>query len=204
MKTIHCINEMQRQQFGNYTTTWPATWYYTFHRMNELVGAVSASDTTLFVLRVASNGAKIVIEPGTANQEERTILSVTGSGPYTLTVAALSNDHDDGVDVATDPGFTADAVSEPSGGNYARAAHTNNSSNYGDATAAQSSNVTVITWPTLTADLAKMSHVLQFSASSGATCYEWWRLLSAIDLISGETPKINVGQLISLGRGVTA
>lgn len=203
MKTIYCMNRLQRMQYGNYSTTMPATWYYALHKMNVLSASVSIGATVCTLDNAPAEGGNIIFEPGTADAEERTVISVTGSGPYTVTFSvALAKAHTAADDVLNDPGFAAEAVLEVSGGSYARASHTNNSTNYGDAASAQSSNLTVITFPTLSSTLPRATHILQFDASSAGNCWEWWRLATAITLANGETPKVNVGQLISFGRGV--
>lgn len=202
MKTIYGANRLQRIQYGNYATTIPATWHYALHMMNVLSADVAISDTICSLEFAPALGGNIIFEPGTPDAEERTVTGVTGGGPYNVTFAVpLTKAHTATDEVLSDPGFSAESVEEFSGGSYARAAHTNNSTNYGDASGGQSSNLVVVSFPAITATLGKATHLLQYDASSAGNCWEWWRLVTPILLDTGESPKVNVGQLISLVRG---
>lgn len=100
-----------------------------------LAANASASATSISVNGAIPNGSTITIEPGTGNAETRTVSAVTGTGPYTLTVAALTNAHTSGVTVSTPNTVTVPAVTN---------AHT--------------SGVTVTSQNTLTVAALSLSH----------------------------------------------
>lgn len=71
-----------------------------------LSSAASAAATTISTAASIPVGTQIQIDTA-GLAEVRTVSAVSGAGPYTLTVAALSNAHASGAAVVASPGYTA-------------------------------------------------------------------------------------------------
>lgn len=68
--------------------------YFGFLRALTLQASTTVGASSFSVDLSTQSGDELVFEQGTANQETATVLSVTGSGPYTVTpTAALTKAH---------------------------------------------------------------------------------------------------------------
>lgn len=87
---------------------------------------------------------------------------------------------------------------EISGSAYARAAMTANAANWPNASSAEptvSSNGTVITMPSPTADWGLAVCGLLFDASTAGNLWDWAPLTQALDCAAGSSPSFGVGAL---------
>ncbi len=111
-----------------------------------------------------------------------------GSGtPATLYFALFS--------AAPDPDGTGGT--EITGGSYARAAVTNNGTNFPAAAAGVKSNANAITWASATADWGTATHLVVMSTSSGAgTRYDWGELDVPKTVLNGDTFSIAPTQFV--------
>lgn len=100
----------------------------------------------------------------------------------------------------TDPGEGTGGT-EVTGSGYARAAVTNNSTNFPAATGsttATKSNATAITFPTATGDWASAANIgfwAMFDASSGGNRMYKGALAVAKPVLNGDTPSIAIGAM---------
>lgn len=84
---------------------------------------------------------------------------------------------------------------EASGGAYARAAVTNNSTNWPAAAGAVKSNGTAITFAQATAPWGNVTHFGVFDALSGGNLLYWGALNTPRSVATGDTPSYAVGQI---------
>lgn len=122
--------------------------------------------------------------------------SILGSGtPATVYVALFTAR---GTDAQSDAGTN---LVEVSGGSYARAAVTNNATNWPAAsgtTPTQKANGTAITFPTATGAWGTVTAAGVYDAPSGGNLLFWADLGTSKTIASSDTATIAVGQL-SLG-----
>lgn len=85
---------------------------------------------------------------------------------------------------------------EISGGSYARAAVTNNATNFPAAAGAEKSNGTAITWATATALWGTATHIVVFDAASGGNRYDWGELDTPRTINNGDTFSIASTQFV--------
>lgn len=155
----------------------PANWYFSLHLANTLTSAASITDTTITVDQSVTNGVEIIIEPETANAETRTVIGVSGAGPYILTLSsALAIAHISTSQVLCDPGPNGENTHEPTGGAFARVAKVRNTTDFAASANGVSANATSILFPTITSTLGTATHLLKWSASTSGTLWEWVRL----------------------------
>jgi hypothetical protein len=99
---------------------------------------------------------------------------------------------------STTPTVTGGNVTEPSGGDYARVAKTNNGTNWGPAVDDTTSNATAITFPTASATWlagADLTHVVLYDADVAGTFLGYGALTVAKPVISGDTASFGVNAL---------
>jgi hypothetical protein len=84
---------------------------------------------------------------------------------------------------------------EVSGGGYARAAVTNNATNWPAAAGGQKSNGTVITFPTATADWGTIVAMAIFDAATGGNMLYWATLTTNKQVLNGDTAQFAVGAI---------
>ena len=89
----------------------------------------------------------------------------------------------------------ANSVTQVSGGSYARAAVTNNSTNFPGASlgSGSKSNATQIVFPTATASWGTVTHWGVYDAPTGGNLLYWGELLLPRTIGSGDTPRFNSG-----------
>lgn len=85
---------------------------------------------------------------------------------------------------------------EVTGGSYARAAVTNNATNFPNASAASKSNANAITWATASALWGTVTHLMVFGALTGGTRYDWGPLDNPRTVNSGDAFSIAPTQLV--------
>lgn len=95
----------------------------------------------------------------------------------------------------TDPGDDGSGATEPSGGSYARAAVTNNLTNWPAASGGAKANGTVITFPTATASWGTIGWFMIMDAASGGNFLGGGQLTASKTIDSGDTPSFAVGDL---------
>jgi hypothetical protein len=90
----------------------------------------------------------------------------------------------------------AGSVTQVSGGSYARAAVTNDSTNFpgAHATSGLKTNGTVITFPTATASWGTVTHWGVYDAASGGNLLYWGTLTASRTISTGDTPRFNTGE----------
>jgi hypothetical protein len=107
-----------------------AAGYCSAIKATALTATANSGQNQIVVANPVAAGDEVGMNLGSSPSEIRTVLSVTGSGPYTATLDAnLTNTYASGIDVAHAPKESA-TVREPSGGSpaYARKAVTWNAS----------------------------------------------------------------------------
>lgn len=89
----------------------------------------------------------------------------------------------------------AGTVTQVSGGSYARAAVTNNSTNFPGASlgSGSKSNGQQITFPTATGSWGTVTHWGVYDAPSGGNLLYWGELTSPRNIGTGDTPRFNEG-----------
>lgn len=85
---------------------------------------------------------------------------------------------------------------EASGGSYARAAVTNNATNFPAASGASKSNGTAITFATASAGWGSVTHIVVFDAPSGGNRYDWGELDTPRTVGIGDTFSIAPTQFV--------
>jgi hypothetical protein len=99
---------------------------------------------------------------------------------------------------STTPTNSGTNVTEPSGGNYARVAVTNNATNFPAASGRAKSNGTTIVFPTATADWvagANLTHFVIYDAASAGTFVGWGALTTPAPVLSGTQASFAAGDL---------
>jgi len=86
---------------------------------------------------------------------------------------------------------------EATGGSYARASVTNNSTNWPGATSGTGvkSNGTAITFTTATGDWGTVTHFAIFDAASGGNMLYWGALTASRTVLNGDTFQFAIGAL---------
>jgi hypothetical protein len=101
--------------------TAPATISLALHRASTLAANAASGATSVSMNHAPIVGTDIIIDRGGAVEETRTVTSVSGTGPYTVSFSGgLSNAHNAGAYVQIDPGEDLSRLIEPTGGGYAR------------------------------------------------------------------------------------
>lgn len=85
---------------------------------------------------------------------------------------------------------------EVTGGSYARAAVTNNATNFPNAATAQKSNANAITWATATALWGTVTHLVVFDALTGGNRFDWGPLDASRLINNGDTFSIAPTQFV--------
>lgn len=85
---------------------------------------------------------------------------------------------------------------EVTGGSYARAAKTNDVTNFPAASGAQKSNANAITWATATALWGTVTHIVVFDALSGGNRYDFGPLDAPRTVNNGDTFSIAPTQFV--------
>lgn len=93
-------------------------------------------------------------------------------------------------------GLLSDADTEVSGGSYARVAKTRNATHFPDAVDGTKSNGTLITFPTLSADIGEATHFGWFDASTAGNLRYTGELAAPLALEIGITPEFAIGEMI--------
>jgi len=94
-----------------------------------------------------------------------------------------------------DPTEDGSSIAEPSGNNYARAAVTNNKTNWGTASGGIVSNAADITFNTASGSWGTITHFAVFDASSGGNMLIYGSLTESKTIGTGDTPKFNIGDV---------
>lgn len=95
----------------------------------------------------------------------------------------------------TAPNESGTGTTEPSSGNYARVAVTNNKTNFGTASSGALTNATAITFPESTASWGTITHVCFFDQASGGSLYFWEQLPVSKAVAANTTVYFSVGSL---------
>ena len=95
-----------------------------------------------------------------------------------------------------DPTDAGTGIAEPSGGSYARAAVTNNGTNW-TRTGGQISNATVITYAQATGDWGSISHFAIYDAVTGGNMLYYGEVNSGtpVAILTNDTPEWAIGTL---------
>lgn len=105
---------------------------------------------------------------------------------------------------STLPTNTGTNVTEPSGGSYARAAVTNNATNFPAASGRSKSNGTAVTFPAATADWlsgASIPYFVIYDAASAGNFVGWGDLTTPVTVLNGTQPSFAVGALTITAPG---
>lgn len=84
---------------------------------------------------------------------------------------------------------------EVTGGSYARAAVTNNSTNWPNASGGSKSNGTLIAFPAATASWGTVVAFAIFDASSAGNMLYWGSLTTSVAVASGRTAQFQIGSI---------
>ena len=124
---------------------------------------------------------------GKSNYQENVTLDARyGSGsPATVYVALVTS-------ASSDAGMGT----EVSGGNYSRAAVTNNSTNFPAASGGSKSNGTPINFPTPSASWGTVVGFVTYDASSGGNAMDYAALTTNKTIDSGDTVSFPIGSLV--------
>lgn len=90
---------------------------------------------------------------------------------------------------------TGSSISEPSGGGYARVSITNDSTMWPVTTIGSKSNAVAITFPLASANWGTVQSFYLVDASSGGNILYGGDLYTPRAVLSGDTPKFNIGQM---------
>lgn len=90
---------------------------------------------------------------------------------------------------------TGSAANEVTGGGYARAALTNNGTNFPGASGGTKANGVAVDFGTASANLGTINQVGICDASSGGNLLAWADLVAAKTVNNGDTYKFNIGDL---------
>lgn len=90
----------------------------------------------------------------------------------------------------------AGTVTEVSGGGYARASVTNNTTNWNNTTTPEGTktNKTAIIFPTSSGSWGIVTHFGIYDSSSSGNLLYWGELTSSRTIASGDTPRFNAGE----------
>ena len=196
--TAYLENKLLDLVYGAVGYTPPDSLYIAVHIASTLSAAASAGATTISVADSMPVGSTIILNPGQSNTETRSVGAITGSGPYTVTLAAapsgsavaLGQAHSISEPVTFDPSDTGGNVKEPSGGGYARVTIANNPTNFPAAVDGVKSNNVSITWPTATGNWGMASHAVVYDTLTGG---------NALAIHAAGTPtQVNTGTTLSL------
>jgi hypothetical protein len=187
--------------YGGVSYTSPATLYVAVHVASTLSAAASVGATTISVADAMPVGSTIILNPGAANTETRTIGNLTGTGPYTVTLAAattggavaLAQAHTISEPVTFDPSDAGGNIKEPVGGGYARVAVANNPTNFPAAVDGVKSNGVTISWPTATASWGMASHSIVFDSATGGNAMSVHVATTPIQVNTGTTLSLPIG-----------
>lgn len=103
--------------------------------------------------------------------------SLFGSGsPATLFIALFT----------AAPSADGTGGTEVTGGSYARAAITNNSTNFPAASAGSKSNANAVTYANATADWGTVTHAVIFDALTGGNRFYWTPLATPKTVLNGD------------------
>jgi hypothetical protein len=158
--------------YGNTAYTAPATIYVALHLATTLTANAAASQNQISTTHHITAGASVTIDPVGGSPETFTVSSVSGSGPYTVTLSGnLVHPFNSGTYVKFDPGKALADLLEPSGNNYSRKAVTNNTTNFPVATDAGDlsgiiTNGAAITCPTASGAWGLVTHFANYDAST--------------------------------------
>jgi len=195
--TVTTRNDLIGKEFGAVDYTPPATQYIFLHLCTVLTAGAS-SGSTISVNDPIYNGAvTVVIDPDLVTEETFTVVSVSGSGPYTVTLdGTIAQTHLISAYVAFDLGPNGEGLLEP-GDTYARQAYTNDTSGYGAASAAQVQNSNEIIFPDPAGTWGKVSHSGVADAVSAGNVRSWGPVSprTLVNLASGAA-KIPAGSII--------
>jgi hypothetical protein len=89
----------------------------------------------------------------------------------------------------------AGAGTEVSGGSYARAIVTNNTTNFPNAAGGTKTNATEIAFPTATADWGAITGMAVFDAASGGNCLLAFQFSTTRSILNGDTAKFAPGSI---------
>jgi hypothetical protein len=176
----------------------PATLYLALHLATTLNSAISAGATSITVPDHIPNGSVITLGVGLGTQENVTVSNITGAGPYTVTISAAANAHNGGEYVKYAPTEAAVDLHEPSGGAYARAAVTNNTTNFPTPSGSptQTSNTGTVSYTTPSANWGMVTHVLAMDAASGGNGLYWADLATPQIIQTGNAVSFAPGALV--------
>ena len=176
--------------------TRPANVFMGLHLATTLNAAVGAGGNTIVVDHQPPNdGSEIVIDFSGASPETFNITNVTGVGPWTVTLSGnLANAHNAAENVAYDPGDDVANLREPVGGAYARAAITNNNTEFPVTATDQKSNANAIAFPQATAVWGMATHTVLFDALAAGNA-----LLISSRATVGEQVNVNTTLTIDAG-----
>ena len=169
--------------------TFPSSWYFGFHLMNTVTTGVTAGGNQVEVQYNVTAGAKVVLSPETADAEEFSVLSISGSGPYVLTLSGnLAHSHALNAEILCDPGKNGQNTREPSGAGYARVARVRGTTDFASASGGSNTDATDMSFATITGPLGTATHWVKFSASTSGTVWEWGRLTRKLVLDTSANP----------------
>lgn len=204
--STHKRDLIEGDAHGQRGVSWPDPYYYAIHFATTLSAGVSSGGNTITVpvpmgVRdiVTGEGGNLIIEPETVLAEQHVVQSISGSGPYTITlVDTLTNSHAMDVWVAFDPGPNAEYINEHSGDNYSRATLTNDITSFPDPVDGVTNSGVQITWAIPSAPWEKATHVVEWDDPTAGDPYDI-AVLNSFPVLSDTTtaPKIVVGNMIN-------
>lgn len=204
--TVYARNKMQAHLLGKTAYTQPDPWYYAIHLATTLGVGVSAGGSTITVPAPIATGANLIVAPaysgtGDANAEQHVALSVSGSGPYVVTlVDTLAHNHSSGVYVAFDPGLDCAQLLEPVGNAYDRSVATlaNNTTNFPAPSGGEVDSNAQISWPDPSATWTLATHIVALDDPTAGNAWIVGVLGSFLILNTlTPAPKIAAGNLFA-------
>lgn len=177
--------------------TAPASVDIALHKATTLGSTVTAGATSVSLANAPAVGSTIVLDPDNAASESRVVSAVSGAGPYTVTVPALTNGHTSGAYVQIDPGEALGNLIEVSGGSYARQNIVCNTTNFtaqaNGSAGRQTTNNSAINYPQATADWGCLTHFVVYNSTTGW----YYGALSAVKVVkTNDTFSIPAGGLV--------
>jgi len=148
------------------------------HLASELTDDAADGQDVIEMEHQPPVGARISIGMKLGTQEEHVVASVTGSGPYTVTLEEdLANAHTTGEVVGYDPGETTATHHEVSGGSYVRKTHNSwnaaatNGDGHGEIT-----NNGDMSFAVASADWGRVTHYMKYNDTAFT---RWGRIETA-------------------------
>ncbi|MFQ5783620.1 MAG: hypothetical protein ACE5H8_02200 [Alphaproteobacteria bacterium] len=191
-------NELLDHVLKGATYTPPTDVYIALHKATTLNAQALAAQAVIVTVDQIANvaGLPVVVDPGGANEEAHTVVSVTGAGPYTVTLNSnLAVTQPLGTKVKFDIDDPVATLLEPSGGAYARLKIDDVTLKFKVAAAGATDNNEDWSFTAATADWGLITAVAVMDALTAGNALFHGNLTTAKLIQNGDTFKFAAGAL---------